>query len=740
MAVCSQLAQADSLNWNGTNASHTWDTDSANTVWTNSSTAAPAAFATGDDVAFAVPADPVSSTVAVGSAIEAGRVTVDGDYTIETTAESSISGAFASTADGKVTKTGETQLTLVSTNAETNGFGLAVAQGNLALAGAGSFTQLESMAQDTGLTIAEAADIAFTGAATGTDVLLLGKLTLGENSSFNSVRGAGTLAVAEGKTLNVATSAAIGTLLNGGDVTVAGTLLVDNEATMGGNVTAANLVLNNGGTFGQVTTETLTLGTRNASVAAQSIGSGTSAMELQVARILRGSGNFALVTSEALGDTVYTLGSETIRNYYDNGYIATLTRSDNALTLNVETTDNGYYWRHTSSGNGQAGGRLLDAAFGQVDPQANRAEYSDLASALDAMDVYIANGDAGATDALAAAVAGPGVTALNSAFRTQMERQMREIRNRLTTMNGGMPCDTIAHCDPKAPAPKELRYTLWANAEIDYQNQHSDGSGPGFKLNSIGGTAGFTALAAKDLTLGAAFTGLAGRLSSKGYGSDASGDLDAYYANIFGRYDSGCWSHSLIGTAGFADVSLDRRVNYYGGGYTAHGSTDGLGLGVMYEVARTFRISQDYMTSAWWQPVFNVAYIHSEMDSYTETGTDAALRVGKQESNNVIFGLGARMQTVVGQNLFNSPALMEARVLGKAIAGSRRGKADVGIPGIDRTVGVRGSERGPLGVEVGLGFSIPLGERCGAIITDCTAEFGNQQRSVNGTLGYRIDF
>lgn len=62
--------------------------------------------------------------------------------------------------------------------------------------------------------------------------------------------------------------------------------------------------------------------------------------------------------------------------------------------------------------------------------------------------------------------------------------------------------------------------------------------------------------------VGAAFTGMAGRFGSKGYGSNASGDLDAYYASLFVRKDVGCWNHSLIGSVGFADMSLNRRVNF----------------------------------------------------------------------------------------------------------------------------------------------------------------------------------
>ena len=362
---------------------------------------------------------------------------------------------------------------------------------------------------------------------------------------------------------------------------------------------------------------------------------------------------------------------------------------------------------------------------------------SDLARILDAMDSYLADGDTRSADALAANVVGSGIANLNAAWRGQMERQMRAIRNRMTSMQGGMPCYPP---DPKAPREDYLPYTLWANAEIDYQNQSGENALPGYKLHSIGGTAGATMLAANDLTVGAAFTGMAGRLSSKGYGSNASGDLDAYYANLFMRMDTGCWQHSLIGTAGWADITFKRRVALPGGGYSTRGTTDGLGLGFMYEVARTYKLSEDWLKSAWWQPVFNLTYVHSKVDSYTETGSDAALRVGNQSSNNVIFGFGARMQGIVGEQWLNTPAIMEARILGKAITGSRRGKADVSIAGLPGSTTVRGAEPSAMGIELGMGFNIPIGSNWGSIITDVTAEFYQDLTSVNGTLGYRIDF
>lgn len=343
-------------------------------------------------------------------------------------------------------------------------------------------------------------------------------------------------------------------------------------------------------------------------------------------------------------------------------------------------------------------------------------------------------------NALTASIVGSGVADMNVAWRSQMQRQLRSIRNRVSTLSGGIACDAPYYDGKgyvqKTPPP----YTFWGTAEIDRSKLNGSNHASGYTLNSIGGTAGMAMFAEDGLTVGAAFTGMHGRLGVKGYGSDASGELDAYYGSIFARMEQGCWDHTLIGSVGFADISLNRRVNLPDESYTTHGNPDGLSFGVMYEVSRSYRLNLDSMAQAWWQPVFNVSYIHSRVDSYTENGSVGALRVGKQESNNVIFGLGARMQGIVGENLFNTPAIMETRLLGKAIAGRRDGRANVGIPGLDESATVRGARQGAFGVELGIGLNIPLGRDYGSLIIDCSAEMYSDQTSVNGVLGYRFDF
>ena len=716
--ACSFTVQADDLTWNGGTADNVWDTSGEHTPWQSGESAVP--FTPGDNVEFAEGGLAVDTTVQVGEDLQAGSVTVDAPYTFQTTAESSISGSFSGGENGSITKIGSYLLTLESESDATSGPMLSVQEGELALSGMANYAGVYDVAEEASLSLTEAAGI----------------------NLESGVQGSGALVLAENASLSLGGDSSIGTLSSAGTISGNVALEVLNAVTEGGIVKVAQLELGNSATFSAVQTDSLRLDgsiDKSAALVTTNSISGYSGedMDIDVTRVVRGSGDYVLVAATDMGTTSYTLSADTMERFLNDGFATTLNQTEQGLVLTLETTNTNYYERHTHTANGRAGGELADYAFDLLDPQAAPEQNKDLAAALDAMDSYIAAGSAHKADALAASMAGAAIANLNMAWRDQMGRQLNSIRNRMTVMNGGIPC---LKPESKECAMPEPQYTMWANAEIDYQNRSGDAFSPGYKLNSVGGTAGVTMQADSDLTVGAAFTGMAGRYSAKGYGSNASGDLDAYYASMFARMDDGCWSHSLIGSVGFADITLNRRVGLPGGGYATHGSTDGLSMGLMYEMARTYRIYEGSLAGAWWQPVFNVSYIHSSVDGFTEHGSDAALRAAKQESNNVIFGLGARMQSVVGENLINRPAVMETRLLGKAIAGRQEGKVSVSLPGVGGSVDVHGSEPGAFGVELGVGFEVPLGNDLGSIIMDCSAEFFENQNSVNGVLGYRLEF
>jgi outer membrane autotransporter protein len=209
--------------------------------------------------------------------------------------------------------------------------------------------------------------------------------------------------------------------------------------------------------------------------------------------------------------------------------------------------------------------------------------------------------------------------------------------------------------------------------------------------------------------------------------------MDTYYVSAFARYCDSAWTHTFVATAGMGDISLDRTVN----GTTIEGETNSMSFGLMYEVGRVFALDED--ATACIQPVFNVAWRHASVDGYTEKGSDAALEVGEQSLDTITFGLGARVQAVVGESMYNRTSIFECRLLAKADAGDTEGTSKVAL-GSSATHEVKSNEMGAIGIEVGAGLTIPLGDEGSSIFMDASAEIRADYTDVNGTVGYRVNF
>ncbi len=374
-----------------------------------------------------------------------------------------------------------------------------------------------------------------------------------------------------------------------------------------------------------------------------------------------------------------------------------------------------------TSANGSAGVALLEDGFLNLNPQVKNPD-GDLAAILNAVDAGLV------TDEQAAAVAGSSTTALGMAFAGDVERQLRAIRNRTTTM-GVNPC-VVNEGMPY--------FNAWINAEGNRGELDKDGTMPGYTLDSWGGTVGFDVDVNPGLTLGMAVTAMYGDLTTDGPDM-LEGDMDTYYVSAFARYTKRAWSHTFVATVGKMDTTYERTVSHAGGSYMAEGDTDGTAFGLMYEVARSYTLDSDGNVGG--QLVANVAYRHTTVSGYEETGRDAALKVDDQTLDTITFGVGGRMQAVVGENLFNRSSVFEARALAKFDVGDRSSEADVAFLGGSRSATVESAELGAFGVELGAGLSIPVGNvNDGTIFFDVSAELRSGYTNVNGTVGYRINF
>lgn len=371
--------------------------------------------------------------------------------------------------------------------------------------------------------------------------------------------------------------------------------------------------------------------------------------------------------------------------------------------------------------NGAAGVQMIQQAFQETDPQASAAG-SELAGILDAVEQHLLD------DKGAAAVAGASVATLGVALSGDMERQLKAIRNRTTTM--GVGGDDVVHTG--------MPYcNAWINAEGNYTKMSKDDAAAGYTLNNWGGTVGLDIDVDPYFTMGFAFTAMYGDYKTEGPDT-IKGDMDTCYVTAFARYSSSAWTHTFVASYGLMDSKFDRSVSAGALGYETEGKTEGSSLGLLYELGYVVALDEEATTCL--QPVVNVMFRHTCIDAYSEKGGNAALDIDGQSMNTVTFGFGTRLQAVVGENLYNRTSILEARVLGKAHTGDRHGEADVAFAGTSARSKVESASMGTLGVEAGIGLVIPMGSDGGSVFADASGEYNNGYFNANATLGYRINF
>lgn len=393
-------------------------------------------------------------------------------------------------------------------------------------------------------------------------------------------------------------------------------------------------------------------------------------------------------------------------------------------TVTAETAD--FHASAALTQNGRTGAAMLDDLYATTNPQLN-APGSVAASVLDELEQLILAGDSAAADRRMAAVAGASATAMGMAFAGDVQRQLKAIRNRTTTMGVN-----DAYVNPDMPY-----FNAWVNAEGSYRSLEQDSTYAGYEFNSWGGTLGFDADITPNWTAGLALTAMYGSLTAKS-AEMAEGDLNTYYVTAFARYTPSAWAHTFVASVGMADASLDRTVSYSGGSYRTGGDTDGYGFGLMYELGYTVPLDEDGQSAL--QPVFNITYTHSNLGAYSESG-DMAVRFGDQTMDTLTLGLGLRAQTTIGENIYNRTSLLEGRVLAKCDIGDRSSSASAALAALGHTAGeVESAEVGAFGVELGAGLTVPVGQEGGSLFFDASLELRADYTNVNATVGYRINF
>ena len=359
-----------------------------------------------------------------------------------------------------------------------------------------------------------------------------------------------------------------------------------------------------------------------------------------------------------------------------------------------------------------------DSAQGSEDSDEPETAVEAVMNALDAGKM---------SDRDAAAVAGASTAVLGQALSGDMERQLGAIRNRAAMDN--FRHDVVALDAKGASLEQPKRFFAWVNAEGNRAEQNNEGTAAGYTLRSWGGTLGAGMQVDNQLTLGLAVTAMYGDLKSDGPDS-LEGDMDTTYLSGFARYQLAGWSHSFIGSVGTMETDYTRKAMHY----TNKGDTDGTAFGLMYEVSREYALS-DWSNIS---PLLNVSYRHTVVDSYKESGTDAALNVGKQSLDTVTVALGVRYAAVVGQQMLNCACSFEARALAKYDFGDTKSNTSVGIIDTATRARIESAERGAAGLELGAGLAVPVGT--GSIFADGAVELRSDYTNFNAAVGYKIQF
>ena len=140
------------------------------------------------------------------------------------------------------------------------------------------------------------------------------------------------------------------------------------------------------------------------------------------------------------------------------------------------------------------------------------------------------------------------------------------------------------------------------------------------------------------------------------------------------------------------------------------------------------------------QPVFNMQYRHSSLAGYTETGSDAGLRVSGMEMDAFSVGMGARFQSLVGESVVNRSAFLEARAMVSADMSDRSGLARVGFSnGGGVSAEVESAKVGAVSLELGAGVNVPISQKT-SIFFDTSAELRSGYTNLNATVGFKLNF
>ncbi len=379
-----------------------------------------------------------------------------------------------------------------------------------------------------------------------------------------------------------------------------------------------------------------------------------------------------------------------------------------------------------TTGNNVSGMQLANSLYYNVNPQATLGSGNDMSKVLTQLDTYIQSGDLAAANELAAALAGSSTTALGSALKGDMDRQLRVMRDRAGSLSR----------DGYLGETKQGASQFWMEGMVNNSELDATDYSAGHTLDSYGATVGYDRRVSDKLVVGGALTAVYGDLTATA-ADRGEGEINTYYVSFYAHLNRGRWTNSFAAVIGMADTSLTRTISTASGDVTAEGSSTGMTYGLTYELGYVMPLNNDATSIL--QPIVNLTFQSTSIDGYTESGA-AGLEVGSQDLTYFSAGLGLRYETTIGGQLFNRHARLSLRGLAKFDSGDSNSETSVRLmANAGQSASIIGADAGSSAYELGVGLVVPVSTRS-SIYFDAATEIRDLQTQVNGTLGFQMSF
>ncbi len=397
------------------------------------------------------------------------------------------------------------------------------------------------------------------------------------------------------------------------------------------------------------------------------------------------------------------------------GKTAALRKDDGRLVLsgNFITPESEVFHRQAAkSFNGRAGASLLDATFVELNPQVNAPE-GDLAAILRSQEFLISNGHKTDSDSLSSAVAGAAIPALVLALREQARINLLSLPASMSDSCAG---------------------TTWnIHGTGSYAHCNSAGTDSGYQLMMWGGSCGWQTCNARTI-FGCRLLANYGNWQADSADA-ARADLSLYDLGAYYRVRSNAWVHTLAAQCGVAEAHVIRNVSAPGVSYKTAGRTRGFTCGASYETA--YAIPRAAPATGELQIFLHCAALYAAWGGYCESGSDAALRVGRQHLPCVEIGPGLRRSGA--GSLFESHCRWQLSAMFVGDMGPTQARVRTGfIHGSSLRETIRSRAMSPFGVLTSAAVNVNAG--MGELELRLIAELRQHGGSASMSIGYSQRF